>query len=178
MPGSPLQLFVALYVGEGSERGQCCYLTAGGLLDIPPTSSHYVTGAPLAVALVVIPRVGGVAYILGSYQPFKWTLLRDPQFLPLAQPQLVFTARSYEALFPWHWNPELHAVTWGSLPRYLQYGTACTAGCCHWLPPSPPCSSHLAATTQCLFCPSYLSLPLLPIWMNIPSLHPWCQPFI
>ena len=78
--------FVALYVGEGMERGQCCCLAAGGLLGTCPISSHftkspYGTGAPLAVALVVVPRVGGFVYVLGWCKPFKQTLLRDQQFL-------------------------------------------------------------------------------------------------
>ena len=45
-----------------------------------------------------VPRLGGFEYVLRQREPFKWTLLRDQQFLPLLQPLLVFTARSYEAL--------------------------------------------------------------------------------
>ena len=39
-------------------------------------------------------------FILGLCGLFKWTVPRDLQFLPPPQPPLVFTARSYEALFP------------------------------------------------------------------------------
>ena len=89
--------------GDGVERGQCCYLAAGSFLSTHPISSHfthipYGTGTLLTVALVVVPRVGGFAYILELCGPFKQTLLRDQKFLPLPQPPLVFTARSYKAL--------------------------------------------------------------------------------
>ena len=103
--GNPLHCFMALYVGEGLEKGQCHYLAAGGLLSTCSATSlftHFLdmTGAPLAVAVVLVPRVGDFANVVGLFGPFKWTLLRDWQFLPLLQPPLVFTARSYEVLFP------------------------------------------------------------------------------
>ena len=72
-----------------------------------------MTGALLAVALVLNPRVGGFIFILGPWGSFKRTLLRDQQFLLLSQPALVFTARSYEALFSQHWNPGMHGLAWG-----------------------------------------------------------------
>ena len=56
--------------------------------------------ALLAAALVLNPREGGLAYVLGLCGSFKWTLLMDLQFLLPPQPPLVFIARSYEALFP------------------------------------------------------------------------------
>ena len=44
----------------------------------------------------------------------------------------------------------------------------------HWVYQPPPCqprsSSHNLATSP--LCPSYLSLPLLPVWMNVSSLTP------
>ena len=59
-----------------------------------PISSHftyflYVTGILLAVALVVNPRVGGLANVLSPCGPFKWTFLRNQQFLLLPHPPLV-----------------------------------------------------------------------------------------
>ena len=100
------------------ERRQCCCLAAGGLHSTCPDSSHfshflYVAGALLAIALLVVPRVSQFVYVLGLCGLFKQGLLRDWQFILLPQPPLVFTARSYEALFPWHWNPGLHGLTWG-----------------------------------------------------------------
>ena len=112
-------------MGEESERGQYRCPAARGLLSTHPASSHfihfpYATGAPLAVALVMVPRGGGVVYVVGPHQSFKWTLLRDRQFLLPPQPPLVFTDRNYKALFSWCWNPELCSLAWGwhrSLPR-------------------------------------------------------------
>ena len=83
--------------------------------------SPHVTGAPLAVALVVVPRVGGFAYVLGVWEPFKWTVLRDWQFILLPHPPLVFIARNYKGLFSQRQNPGLHSLAWGYghlLPRY------------------------------------------------------------
>ena len=97
---------MALYVGARAvlERGQGYYLATGGLLGTHPISSHftpfpYVTSAPLSAALVVIPRVGGFAYVLGLCGPFKQNLLRDRQFLLQPQPPTGFEVmRLYEAL--------------------------------------------------------------------------------
>ena len=55
-------------------------------------------------------RVGGFAYVPGPCGSFKQTPLRDQQFLPLPHPPMVFTARSYEALFSWPWNPGLRGL--------------------------------------------------------------------
>ena len=90
-----------------------------------PISSHftplpYVTGTLPAVALLVNPRVGGFVYVLSLCGPFKWTLLRNWQFLLPPQPPLVFTSRSYGDLSFWCWNPGLCVLVWGwdsLLPR-------------------------------------------------------------
>ena len=92
--GNPILCFVTLCVREGSERGQCCCLVSGGLPRTHPISNYfthflYATGVLLAVALVVIPSLGGFAYVLGPCGPFKWTLLRNQQFLLPPQPPLV-----------------------------------------------------------------------------------------
>ena len=119
---------------------------------------------------------GWVCICSRTMGPFKWTLLRDWQFLPLLKPPLGFTARSYQALFFWHWNPGLCGLVWGwdsLLPRcsswFLsttrEYGTACSF-CCQ-----SHCYCLIATTPHCL-CPGFPSLPLLPIWMNISSLNP------
>ena len=50
-----------------------------------------MTDALPAAALVLIPQVGGLVYILGSLRPLKQTLLGDWQFLLLPQPPQVFT---------------------------------------------------------------------------------------
>ena len=98
--GNLLFSFVVLYVREGSGRDQYCLL---GSHAVSSLFSHfpYVTGSLLAAALVLNPRLGGFAYILGPCGYFKWTLLRDGQSLPPSQPPLVFTVRIYEVSFPW-----------------------------------------------------------------------------
>ena len=45
----------------------------------------------------------------------------DEKFLPPTESLLIFTARSYEDLFSWHWNPGLDGLVWGwdsLLPSY------------------------------------------------------------
>ena len=143
-----------------------------------PSSSHftyflYASDVPLSYSLVVVPRMGGFAYILGLWGPFQWTLLRDWQFLPPLQPPLVFTARDYDTLSSWLQNPGLHGLAWGwdgSLPRcpsqFLyaarECGTARSASCC------------CLATTLCPRHPNSVSLPFLPIWINISTLKLSC----
>ena len=73
----------------------------------------YATGALPAVSLVFNPRSGGFADVLRLSGPFKWSLLKIQWFLPLLQPPLFFTARSYEALYFWCWNPRLHSLACG-----------------------------------------------------------------
>ena len=70
---------------KGLERKQCCLLGS-----CPNHFFHfpYATGAILIAALVLNPRVGGFAYILGPCGSFKWTLLRDQWFLPVPQSPL------------------------------------------------------------------------------------------
>ena len=109
-----------------------------------------------------------------AMQAFKWTLLRDWQFLLQLQPTLDFISRSCEVLFPWRWNPGLCGFTWDwdcLLPRYpsrflptiRECGTACSATlCCH----------PLTAAIPCPLCPGSLFLPLLPVQMTMASLNP------
>ena len=62
----------------------------------------------------------GCVCIHSKSMPFKQTLLRNWQFLPLSQPPLIFTASSYKALFSQCWSPGLHGLAWGqdqALPR-------------------------------------------------------------
>ena len=89
---------MALYVGEGLGREQYHFLGSR------PVSSHfpyflYMISTLLAAALVLNPRVGGFAYILGPRGSFVQILMRDWSFLPLPQIPLICIARIYEALF-------------------------------------------------------------------------------
>ena len=69
---------------------------------------------------------------------------------------MVFTARSYEALSSWHWNPDLCSLAWGwghLLPNHVPWflsttgecGTACSATSLPWL----PISAHLTHLGVC-----------------------------
>ncbi|KAF6104368.1 hypothetical protein HJG60_011319 [Phyllostomus discolor] len=81
----------------------------------------YVSGTLIAAALVLNPSMGGFVYIIGLCRSLKRTLLRDWQFLLLLQSPLVFTARSYKALFFRCWKLRLHSLAWGwdgLLPRF------------------------------------------------------------
>ena len=63
----------------------------------------------------------GVSLSKSMCGPPKRRRLGIPQFLPPAQPPLVFTVRSYGDLPSWHWNPGLGGLVRGwdpSLPRY------------------------------------------------------------
>ena len=157
--GNLFQHFVALYMGDKSERGQCHCLTCGGFPGTHPISSYftpfpYMTGAPLPAALVVVPRVGGFVFVLGPCGPFKCTLLRHQQ-------SLIFQARSHETSFPgtgtqgcalWPGASSLPKASLLILSTICECGTACSTGC------RRPC---LATTTPCPLCPAP-SLLLLP----------------
>ena len=149
------------------------------MLGFHHISSHfpcflYATGTLPATALVLNPRVGLYAYILGPRSSFKRTLLRDWQFLSLSQTSLVFIARGYEALF-------LGAGTLGCVV-WPGAGIACSPGVSsafYWPQVNVGPPILLATTTaspqlsQCI-----LSTPsLLPIWMNISCLNLWLLDF-
>ena len=166
----------------GAKRGQCRCLASGGLSGTCPISSHfihflYATVTLLAIAVVVVHRVGGFAYVLGLSVPFKRILLRQWQFLPLPKPPLVFTARSYETLFPQCWNPGLCSWPGAEIPHsqgvppdfyQLHVNWHCPYCCCH---------CPLSGTTPCPLCHGSLALPLLSVWMNMASLNPWLLDF-
>ena len=102
--GNLLHHFVALYVGDWSERGHC-WLASGGSLSTCPFSSHfthfpYATGAPLAVALVLVPRVGEFAYILKPFGPFKQTLLRAAVSSTAPTPTGFYSQKLWGFIFP------------------------------------------------------------------------------
>ena len=148
--------------------------------SLPPLP--YVAGSLLATVLVLNPRVGWFAYILGPCGSFKWIFLRDQKFLLPHQCPLIFTARSYEALF-------LRTGTQGCVV-WPGAGIACSPGVppsfylphmnvqppfhSPLLPPLPLLLPHcvLSAPAPCL-CPGSLSPPVLSVWMNISSLNPW-----
>ena len=157
---------MSLYVGKGTERGQCHCLAAGGLFGTHPISSHftpfpYATGSPLAAALVVVPRVGGFVSIPGLCRAFKHTPSRDQQCLLLLQSPLVFTAKSYEALFCWHWNPGLHGLGFRSFTPKVSL-LIFIHHMWMWDPP-------FCWVLPCHHCHTVSSPPLFPI--SAPSTH-------
>ena len=87
---------------------------------------------------------------------FNRNCLELQKFLPLTQSLLVFASRSYGNLSSWHWNPEL--------------GASCEVGVpCSWdIPPEFSSTTHGCGSH--LFCFS-VSLPLLPVWMDMVSLN-------
>ena len=111
-------------------------------------------------------QVDGFVYILGPCGSLQRILLWGWEFLPLLpQPPKVFTVRFW-GFISLHWNPGL-----GSL------------SCSPVVPPS--ISTHKCGTTQSSnhllvmspLCPSYLSLPLLLVWVNVSSLTAWLSDF-
>ena len=152
--------------------GQCCCLAFWGLPGTCPISSRFphflsVPGTLLAVALVVIPRVGGFAYVLSLCRSFKWTLLRNQQFLPPPQLPPIFTAINYEVLSSWSWIPRLRGLasgrdrclpsSQGIPPNFFPPHT--NVGPPILLPQLPP----LHITLHALCSDSLSSPPLLPI---------------
>ena len=86
----------------------------------------------------------------------------------LPQPQLVFTTRCYEALFPWCWNPGLHSLGLGL--GWLAPQVFLLVFTCHtWMwdhpfcqPPPPPlpcCCCHIeSCLPQLIFSTAPTSL--------------------
>ena len=107
-----------------------------------------------------------------------WTLLRDWHFLPLSQPPLFFTTRSYKAYLPgtgtlgYAVGPGAGiARSPGNTPNF--YSSHVNVGLpslllLHATPLDPHLSSPLPLST---------SPHLLPVWMNVASLNPWLLDF-
>ena len=155
---------MALFERRSSEKEECHCLASG---DFPYTNSGssqftyspYATGTLPSVTLVLNPRGSESAYVLSPGGPFKWTLLKIWQFLPLPQPPLFFIATSYGDLSSWCQKPGLCGLAWGwdlSLPRHPSwfvstthdYGTTCpttATSLCHNT--SLHLSAHLHVST-------------------------------
>ena len=123
---------------------------------------------------MLIPRVGGIAYISGPCGPFKQTLLRDWQFLLPPQPPLVFIARSYEILFALCWNLGLCGLAWGWDPWLHSCSSSFYPSHVNVELPVQLAAASASAPPQC-----HHHLPVLHcvvskrIWMNVSSLNPW-----
>ena len=154
--GNPQCCIVALHVGEGFEREQCCLLSSWLAF------SHFPSYPQANWALLVlIPRWVGLCT--------TWTLWFSPMNSPMrlgvspatSTPTGFFSQRFWGFISP-HWNSGLHDLSRSTVPPSLsehKCGTAC---------PSPP-----AATFLRVLCPGCTSLPLLLVWMNVSSLTLW-----
>ena len=153
--GNPHDCVVALYVGEGSERGQW------HLLGSWQAFSHFLTSK---LGPSGADSLGGWVCVHSS------TLWVSPVDSPMklgvsltgATPTGVFSQRFWGFISP-HWNPGLrsrsHSPVVPTNLSALECGTA----------------SHCLA--MCPFCPGCPSPPLLPVWMTVSSLIPWLSDF-
>ena len=168
-------------VREGTMLLEPCQ-GSGALPGICPLSSHFthfpfVTRTLLSAALVMIPRVSGFVWVLGPCSHFKWTLLRNCKFLPypnhhwFLQPEVV---RLYlpgpGTLGCTVWSGAGIAGSPGIPPNSYQTHKIFINFMNVGVPVLPLLSLHAASHP---LCTGTLSLPLLPIWMNVASLKPW-----
>ena len=134
-------------------------------LPLLPTSKLGPSGAD--------SRVGGLVYTLGPCGSLQGAFLWE--FLPLLpEPPQLCSVRDFEAYFLalelWvAWSVLLHSVP-PSLSA-CECGTACYASLC--LACRGPSAASIHQLPPC--CES--SPPLLPVWMNVPSLSPWSSGF-
>ena len=165
--GKLLRCVVTLYVGEWSQREQCCLLgSQPAFTNSPPlpTSKLGPSGTD--------SQVGGFVYILGSCGSLQWTLLWGREFLLLLpQSPQFFTARDFEAFFS-------HAGTLGwavcfTLQLFLLAYPHTNVGLPAVTSPTRSSCCHLAKHP---LHPGYPSLAL-PGWMNVSGLTPWLLDF-
>ena len=153
MVGQPAWMLVALYVGEGSEREQCC------LLSSCPSFSHFPHSPQANCALQMLPWCWfpgtWACACLGPRGPLQWTILWDSQFLPPPKPNRFLQPEVFRLYF-------LSTGTLGCmvylapqlfLPVYLHANVGA---------PAPPTTTLPALVLQVLPCLEY-SLPGLPL---------------
>ena len=136
-----------------------------------PTSCHFPHLQADCTLWGADSQVGGFVYVLGPCGPLQWTLLWDWEFLSLPQSPKIFTARSFEYLvsctetlgFAVCLTPQLFSPACPHMNVGLSGQPAS-----HW----PLWFAIFSCHTSSL----PLSLPFLPVWMNI-SLTPWLSDF-
>ena len=110
-------------------------------------------------------------YFLGPWGFLQRTLLWGWEFLLLPQLSQVFSVKGFEVLFPC--TRTLSYMVY--LVPQLFFLVILMQMWDHLAHQQPPCL--LWSTSLCLalgpLCPCCLSLPLLPVWMNVSSLTPW-----
>ena len=93
--GYPLCCIVALPVGQGPEREQCCLLGSRPAFSYSPTPIYKQMGPSGADS-----QVDGFVYILGPCGSLQQAVLQGWEFLPPPQVPQVFTVKGIEAFFP------------------------------------------------------------------------------
>ena len=140
-----------------------------GTMPLAPLSAGFQSLLPLPTIKLgpsgADSQVGGLVYFLGPYWSLQWTLLWGQELLPPPQPPQVFSVRDLRLYFPvlepW--------VAWSvSLPSCSSWFFCSRMWDCP-VRSLPPCCASSP--------PNCLSLPLLPVWVNVSSLTPWLLDF-
>ena len=147
--------------GRGA-RGNTAACLALGQLSVTSPATHKQLGHSGADS-----QVGGFVYILGPCGSLQSSLPGGWEFLLLLQPPQVFTARGFEALFLR--NGTLGCTVCFAPQLFLPVYLHVNVGSLVVTLPSQSCSHCLARHH---LHPGCLSLPFLPVWMNISSLTP------
>ena len=147
---------------ERLERGQCRCLVSIGLPSTCPISSHfihfpYVTGALLAIALMVILKVGGFSYILSPWGPLKALSWETKSLFCCPTPHLFLQAEVMK-LYSSCWNSELYSLAWGwdhLIPCYCSWflSTTCECGTTHSTTVASPYHSVTSLPQLCNSAP-------------------------
>ena len=156
--GNPLFCVVVLSVREGSEREQCC------LFD-----SHLLPVISLASCKWLAPyQIFPLCWFLGEWAyVHPRTPLAAPTdsterlavCSPAASTTDFYSQRFWGFIF---WQSTLLPSSSSQFLSTHECGTTWST------------SHHF---TACSLCPSCLSLPLVPVWMNVSSLTPWLSDF-
>ena len=149
-----------------------------GVMVLAPLSTSFQSLPPLPTIKLgpsgADSRVGGILHTLGPRESLQQTLLWGWEFLLLPpQPPRVFSIRGLRLYFP---TLELWVV------RFVTRSTSCClAGQLQPCPPRCTIRHLVGSTSHCLaespLRPSCLSLPLLPVWVNVSSLSLWLLDF-
>ena len=148
--------------GKGSEEGQWPCLPFCLRESCPPGLALMSdTSVPLHMAMVPLKlppwcwSSEGLSLSKSVCRLFKRNCLGFQQFVSLTQSPLVFADRIYGDLSSWHWIPGPRSLVLGWGSSLLRY------------PPLNFYPPHMDVGPA-----SSVSLPLLPVWMDVVSLIP------
>ena len=140
--GNPHRCLVALYMGEGSEKEQCC------LLCSLPAFSHFFLYPQANWALLVL--IPGWVVLCKFWDPVSLSnklSCEAASFSCGLNPLQVFFYQRFRGFISLHWNPGLHGLSCspvippGSSACKI-CGTACSTSCL-FACPGPPASTLL-----------------------------------